>query len=85
MLLTGGSSLFPGMEQRLAKELTALAPGPRTLRVEAPRVRHAAWAGGAVLHGRGPRPPAVSFESLCVLRSEYVKTGPRIVHRKCFN
>ncbi|XP_035216201.1 actin-85C-like [Stegodyphus dumicola] len=77
VLLSGGSTMFPGMEQRLHHELKHMCPFD--VHVCAPKERrYAAWVGGSILGSLS------TFRDICVTRSEYNDYGPRIVHRKCF-
>eukprot|EP01125_Pyxidicula_operculata_P016488 TRINITY_DN567_c0_g2_i6.p1 TRINITY_DN567_c0_g2~~TRINITY_DN567_c0_g2_i6.p1 ORF type:complete len:361 (+),score=51.98 TRINITY_DN567_c0_g2_i6:58-1140(+) len=50
IILSGGSTLFPGMAERLKKELVNLAPENTTIRVIAPADRkYSVWIGGSIL------------------------------------
>lgn len=50
VLLSGGSTMFPGMADRMTKEISALAPSSITVKVVAPPERkHSAWMGGSIL------------------------------------
>jgi actin-related protein len=78
VVLTGGSSMFPGIAERLAKELTVLAPRGMSIKVIAPPKRqHATWNGGAKLASQS------GFETRMITAHEYAESGPTIVHRKC--
>ena len=47
VVLSGGSTMFPGMEDRMLKELVALAPSTQRVKVVAPPERKfSAWIGG---------------------------------------
>jgi len=79
IILSGGSSLFPGLAQRLQRQVRALAPAGVPVTIIAPAGRqYAAWVGGSVvasLKGSG---------SAWITRQEYDDCGPAIVHRRCF-
>ena len=78
VVLSGGSTMFPGIADRMSKELTALAP-TMNIRIIAPPVRkHSAWIGGSILASLSP------FQKMCISMEEYHEVGPSIVHRKCF-
>ena len=80
VVLTGGSSVLPGLAERLTEELILLAPAHTTVHVEAPQTRehtHAAWRGGSALASL----PA--FQALWITREEYEAHGPAVVHKKC--
>jgi actin, other eukaryote len=80
IILAGGSSLFPGMADRFAKEFAAFAPPNTTMNVIAPPSReHSAWVGGATVASL----PA--FKQSFITREEYKEYGPNIVYKKCIN
>lgn len=79
VLLAGGSTLFPGLPQRLSKDLTALVSDDlrAAVRVVAPPNRnHLAWIGGCIFASRS------DFPDRCISRAEYEEVGAAIVHRK---
>jgi actin beta/gamma 1 len=58
IVLAGGSSLFPGMKERLHKELSRLAPAGSRINVIAPENRqHLAWLEASRLASRPEREP----------------------------
>ena len=77
MMLSGGSTMLPGLKDRLFKEVTALAPPKTKITIVAPADRkHSVWVGGAFL---------ASMESLeWVTKKDYEEQGENIMHRKCF-
>uniref|UniRef100_A0A6B2LBE7 Actin n=1 Tax=Arcella intermedia TaxID=1963864 RepID=A0A6B2LBE7_9EUKA len=76
VLLSGGSTLFPGLEDRLQQELAALVPPSLKVRVIAPPERgRLVWIGGSIL--------ASLSHCLWISKEEYEETGPIIVHSKC--
>ncbi len=83
MILTGGSSCFEGMSERLRGEVERLvhasAPGWR-VRMTATGTSERAlcpWLGGSILASLG------SFHEVWVSRQEYEEFGAAIVDRKC--
>jgi actin-related protein len=71
--------MFPGLAERLEKEVARLALEGTTVRVIAPPNRNlAAWIGGSSLAS------LPTFAEQVVSRDEYFDTGPGIVNRKCF-
>ena len=47
VVLSGGTTMFPGIGERMAKELTFLAPSTVKIKVVAPPERkYSAWIGG---------------------------------------
>eukprot|EP00928_Gymnodinium_smaydae_P008574 TRINITY_DN13118_c0_g1_i1.p1 TRINITY_DN13118_c0_g1~~TRINITY_DN13118_c0_g1_i1.p1 ORF type:complete len:377 (-),score=38.52 TRINITY_DN13118_c0_g1_i1:111-1241(-) len=79
IVLSGGTSMFPGICERMTKELTALAPSGLTIKITAPSERkYSVWTGGSILAS------LATFKSMWMSKSEYGESGPTIVHRKCF-
>jgi actin-related protein len=78
VVLSGGTTLFPGFTERMFKELTALAPTTMRINVIAPPERkHSVWIGGSILASLS------TFQSMWITKQEYYESGPAIVHRKC--
>ncbi|XP_064418444.1 actin-3-like isoform X1 [Latimeria chalumnae] len=79
VILSGGSTLFPGIENRLSKELTKMVPAGSPVTVSAPPDRQmSVWIGGSILSS------LLAFQDMWITKSEYKEVGPNIVHRKCF-
>jgi actin beta/gamma 1 len=79
VLLSGGSTMFPGFPERLQKELNALAPPTMKVNVNAPPEReHYSWIGGALLASLS------RFQRMCITKKEYDEIGPAVVNSKCF-
>ena len=79
IILSGGSTMFPGFVERMQKEITALAPPGMRVKVITPLERkYSVWVGGSNLASF----PA--FQHMCISKQEYDELGPCIVHRKCF-
>jgi len=71
--------MFPGIPERLSKEVTALAPSTMKIKVVAPPERKfSVWIGGSILSSLS------TFQAMWITRTEYDESGPSIVHRKCF-
>ena len=50
VVLSGGSTMFPGIADRMSKELIALAPSSMKIKVVAPPERkYSVWIGGSIL------------------------------------
>jgi actin-related protein len=79
VVLSGGNTMFPGIEDRMQREIAELAPLPVRVQVVAPRERASlTWKGGSSL---------ASLESFqWTSKAEYDESGqdPSVVHRKCF-
>jgi actin, other eukaryote len=79
IVLSGGSTMFPGHSERLTKELTSLSPSAVKIKVIAkPGRKYSVWIGGSILAS------LASFENMWVQQSEYDEVGSAIIHRKCF-
>jgi len=79
VMLSGGSSMFPGLEQRLAAEMRARVPPMMASHVKVlapPGRKYAVWRGGAVLASLD------TFAQSCVSRERYEEEGPDIVHQR---
>jgi actin-related protein len=79
IVLSGGSTMYPGIQDRLTKEMTALAPPTMKIKVVAPPERkYSVWIGGSILSS------LATFQSMWITKEEFEDAGPGIVHRKCF-
>ncbi len=78
-LLFEGTTMFPGIADRMQKEMTSLTPSAMKIRVVAPLERkYAVWIGGSILSSLS------TFQTMWISKQEYDESGPSIVHRKCF-
>jgi actin-related protein len=79
VVMSGGTTMFPGIAERMTKELTALAPSTMKIKVVAPPERkYSVWIGGSILASLS------TFQQMWISKAEYDESGPSIVHRKCF-
>ncbi|GLT74314.1 hypothetical protein SLA2020_461190 [Shorea laevis] len=79
VVLSGGTTVIPGLADRLVKELSALAPPGVRVRVVAPPERkYNVWIGGSILASLS------TFEQMWITKEEYEESGPSVVHMKCF-
>ncbi|CAD6261635.1 unnamed protein product [Miscanthus lutarioriparius] len=79
VVLSGGTTMFPGIAERMSSEIAALAPPSMKVKVVAPLERkYSVWIGGSVLASLS------TFQQMWISREEYDETGTGIVHRKCF-
>lgn len=61
IVLSGGSTMFPGIADRMSKEITALAPSSMKIKVVAPPERkYSVWIGGSILASLS------TFQQVCV-------------------
>jgi len=79
MILSGGTTMYEGIAERMTKEITALAPSTMKIKVIAPPERkYSVWIGGSILASLS------TFQQMWITKAEYDESGPSIVHRKCF-
>jgi len=78
IVLSGGSTMYPGIQERVEKEVINLAPPSMKIKVVAPPERkYSVWIGGSILASLS------TFENMWITKEEYDESGPSIVHRKC--
>ena len=79
VVMSGGTTMYAGIADRLSKELTALAPASMKVKIIAPPERkYSVWIGGSILASLS------TFQQMWISKKEYDESGPSIVHRKCF-
>jgi len=79
IVLSGGTTMFPGIADRMQKELVNLAPSTMKIKIIAPPERkYSVWIGGSILSSLS------TFGEMWISKEEYDESGPCIVHRKCF-
>jgi len=78
-VLSGGSTMYPGIADRMQKEITSMAPSTMKIKIIAPPERkYSVWIGGSILASLS------TFQEMWISKQEYDEAGPGIVHRKCF-
>eukprot|EP01102_Stenamoeba_stenopodia_P008270 TRINITY_DN2361_c0_g1_i1.p1 TRINITY_DN2361_c0_g1~~TRINITY_DN2361_c0_g1_i1.p1 ORF type:complete len:389 (-),score=61.36 TRINITY_DN2361_c0_g1_i1:173-1339(-) len=78
IVLSGGNTMFPGIAQRLEKELSKLVPPRCRVNVLQPQDRiYSTWIGGSILASLS------TFQQMWITKQEYDEDGPAIAHRKC--
>ncbi|CAN8317963.1 unnamed protein product [Cochlearia groenlandica] len=79
IVLSGGSTMFNGIAERMSKEITALAPPSMKVKILAPNERkYSVWVGGSILSSLS------SFQEMWMTKAEYEEHGGTLVHKKCF-
>ncbi|KAJ5073452.1 actin indirect flight muscle-related [Anaeramoeba ignava] len=79
IVLSGGSTMFPGIEERIQREINQLAPPDINVRViDPPERKYSVWIGGSILASLS------TFQNMWISKEEYEESGPLIIHRKCF-
>ena len=80
IILSGGTSMFNGLPERLRKEMKGIVPEflkEEVKVIASPDRKFAVWIGGSILSSIS------TFESKWITKTEYEESGPAIVHRKC--
>eukprot|EP00743_Colponemidia_sp_Colp-15_P003099 GILK01003349.1.p1 GENE.GILK01003349.1~~GILK01003349.1.p1 ORF type:complete len:426 (-),score=47.17 GILK01003349.1:181-1458(-) len=81
IIVTGGSSLFPGFVDRLQRELADVAPPTVKIKIIASNSsterKFSSWIGGSILASLG------SFQQMWMSKQEYAEHGATLVERKC--
>ena len=71
--------MFPGISDRMQKELTSLSPSSMKVKIVAPPERkYSVWIGGSILASLS------TFQNLWCSKQEYDESGPGIVHRSSY-
>ncbi|KAK9868351.1 hypothetical protein WJX84_003097 [Apatococcus fuscideae] len=79
IVMSGGTTMFAGISERMQKEIQSLAPSSMKVKVVAPPERkYSVWIGGSILASLS------TFQAMWIAKAEYDENGPSIVHRKCF-
>merc|ERR1719206_420945 len=79
IVMSGGTTMYEGLAERLTKGMVALAPSTMEIKVVAPPERkYSVWIGGSILASLS------TFQQMWISKEEYDESGPSIVHRKCF-
>ena len=78
VVLSGGTTMLPGLDSRLQKEMTSLS-NVNKINIVLPKERkYSVWIGGSMLSSMK------GFDDQWISKQEYDEMGPSIVHRKCF-
>lgn len=79
VIMSGGSTLFDGMGERLWWQMFNLAPTALKVKIFAPPERkYSSWLGASILSSLS------TFQTMWITKAEYDESGPNIIHRKCF-
>lgn len=78
IVLAGGTTMLPGLADRLQKEVSECAPSTMRVKVISPPERkYATWIGGSILASVAP-------EKMWISKEMYEEHGPNIVNRMCW-
>ena len=79
IVLSGGTTMYSGLGERMHMEVQGLAPPTMKVKVVSPPERKfSVWIGGSILANLS------TFQQMWIAREEFDEAGPGIVHRKCF-
>jgi actin beta/gamma 1 len=73
----GGTSMLPGMKDRLQHELKSKCTDTLSI-IESNERKYSNWIGGSILGSVN------TFGTMWVTKYDYECSGPSVVHRKCF-
>ena len=79
IVLSGGSTMFPGFANRLHKEIACLAPNEMNMNIRisaSPDRKYFSWIGGSILASMS------SFQEKLITRQDYNELGASILHEK---
>jgi actin-related protein len=77
IVLSGGTTMYPGISERMEKELKALVPAAMQVSITAPPERkYSVWIGGSIWASLS------TSADMWITKEEYDVTGPSIVHLK---
>ncbi|KAK2094280.1 hypothetical protein P7K49_028018 [Saguinus oedipus] len=77
-VLSGGTTMYPGIANRMQKEITA--PVPRMMKIKIiapPKHKYSVWIGGSILASLS------TFQQMWISKQENDESSPSIVHHKC--
>ncbi|XP_016812617.1 actin, alpha skeletal muscle-like [Pan troglodytes] len=77
--LSRGTTVYPGITDRMQKEINALAPSTMKIKlIVPPECKYSVWISGSILASLS------TFQQMWISKQEYDESGPCIIHRKCF-
>ncbi|XP_003414899.1 actin-related protein T2-like [Loxodonta africana] len=78
IVLVGGTTLLPGFEERLLKELELLTSKRASIKIRAPLDRcFCGWIGGSIITTLS------TFRRMWVTSADFKEFGPSVVQRRC--
>jgi len=75
IVLAGGSTMFPGIAERMQKALAH--PTMKVKIIAPPERKYSVWIGGSILASMS------DFQSMWITKQEYDESGPALVEHKC--
>ena len=78
IVLSGGSTMFVNLPERLQREIIRMTPASVKIKIIAPPQRkYSVWIGGSILSALS------TFQHLWVSKQDYQEFGSSIIHRRC--
>jgi centractin len=79
IVLSGGSTMFPGFGDRLLSELRKKAPKDIKIRISAPPNRlYSTWVGGSILAS------LATFKNMWITKADYEEHGISVLSKNAF-
>ncbi|KAK2083260.1 hypothetical protein P7K49_038496 [Saguinus oedipus] len=79
MVLSGGTTMYPGIADRMQKEVTALTSCTMKIKiVTPPEHKYSVWIGSSFLASLS------TFQQMWISKRVYNESDPSIIHCKCF-
>ncbi|XP_004596154.1 actin-related protein T2 [Ochotona princeps] len=79
IVLSGGSTLFPGLDDRLLRELEPLASKGTAIKITVPPDRwFSTWIGASIVTSLS------SFKQMWVTAADFKEFGTSVIQRRCF-
>ena len=76
IILSGGTTLFEKFDERLTREMVALAPATISVQIVAPPNRHhSAWIGGSIMASLS------TFQETWIGQKEFKEKGKSVLER----
>lgn len=78
VVLYGGTTMLPGIVERITREVTTMAPqSVRVNVISPPERKYSTWIGGSILSF------LPTFQNSWISRRDFYDLGPIVVHQKC--
>ncbi|XP_022096719.1 actin-like [Acanthaster planci] len=80
IVLAGSSTMFPGIGDRMQREIVARAPPTMKVNVIAPPERkYLVWIGGSIIASLS------SFQESCITKEDYEESGPSVINTQNYH
>jgi actin len=79
IVLSGGSTMFTNIHERLQREIVQMTPTSVKVKlIASPQRKYSVWIGGSILSALS------TFQHLWLSKQDYNDCGSSIIHRRCF-